>query len=590
MFDRLLLFQHVRRPSSTPHTNWQASRFLYNRNVVTVARRSPMKLRPLILLLPFAVTTAFADPLTIQGPEQSQIDTNLPDGGLPPAIGVRNIQVFRASRDKPDLTDGKGWTYNHHVDMACWKGRLYVAWSSGEKDEDTWPWREVYSTSSDGINWSAPAELFPQGVSNPLRVHFFHAPNGRMLAIDGLRRGEVKLTDKNRDTLVVREILADHALGPCFTLLTSTPVLGSEFFTNSADKGFVEACNQLLANRPFLEQQDYGALLGDRRMKWHESDDKNMTFKAFSFFHRKDGALVGICKKGWVAISTNDGDTWSKPVVPQSLVTGTGKVWGQRTPDGRYALVYNPDHKNRFPLVIVTSDDGLAFHDMRVVHGELPLQRYVGLNKNVGPQYVRGISEWSNDGSWKDDAVWVAYSVNKEDIWISRIPLTNSADAWNTYSPKWAPVSLTKTEGVTLEDQDPYDYARAFQVFPVITKVTVSFDVFTSEAGNAPLEIELLSGSTSRCPVRWELTSKDFNGNRLPCRIEADTQTGKFTLFLSGEPVVKNAPLSEPTAAFTGISFRTSPPRPIIDRAKTSVTNDFPTTLTSFTIQRLKIQ
>ena len=137
-----------------------------------------------------------------------------------------------------------------------------------------------------------------------------------MLAIAGLRRGEVKLTDKNRDTLVVREILADHTLGPWFTLLTPTPLVGNEFFTNSADKGFVEACNQLLANRPFLEQQDYGALLGDRRMKWHESNDKDMTLKAFSFFHRKDGALVGICKKGWVTISTNDGDAWSPAGYP----------------------------------------------------------------------------------------------------------------------------------------------------------------------------------------------------------------------------------------------------------------------------------
>ena len=111
-----------------------------------------MRLRPLILLLPFGITPAFADPIQIQGPEQSQIDTNLPDGGLPPVIGVRNIQIFRASRDKPELADGKGWTYNHHVDMACWKGRLYVAWSSGEKDEDTWPWREVYSTSTDGLH------------------------------------------------------------------------------------------------------------------------------------------------------------------------------------------------------------------------------------------------------------------------------------------------------------------------------------------------------------------------------------------------------------------------------------------------------
>src|SRR5580704_2346257 len=165
-----------------------------------------MRLHLLILLLSLAVTTAFADPIQIQGPEQSQINTNLPDGGLLPAIGVKNIQIFRASHDSPELTDGKGWTYNHHIDMACWKGRLYVAWSSGEKDEDTWPWREVYSTSTDGLTWSPTAELFPQGVSNPLRMHFFLAPNGRMLAIAGLRRGEVKLTDKNRDTMVVREI------------------------------------------------------------------------------------------------------------------------------------------------------------------------------------------------------------------------------------------------------------------------------------------------------------------------------------------------------------------------------------------------
>jgi hypothetical protein len=118
----------------------------------------------------------------------------------------------------------------------------------------------------------------------------------------------------------------------------------------------------------------------------------------------------------------------------------------------------------------------------------------------------------------------------------------------------------------------------------------VSFDVLTSKAGDAPLEIELFSGSTSRCPVRWELTKKDFTVDRLRCRIEANAQTGKFTLFKSGTPLIKDAPLAEPTAAFTGISFRTGPPRPIIDRAKTSVTNDSPTTPTTYTIQRLVIQ
>jgi len=55
------------------------------------------------------------DPILNAATEQSRLDRTLPDGGLPPVVGVQNIEVFRASRDLPALTDGKGWTYNHHV-------------------------------------------------------------------------------------------------------------------------------------------------------------------------------------------------------------------------------------------------------------------------------------------------------------------------------------------------------------------------------------------------------------------------------------------------------------------------------------------
>jgi hypothetical protein len=549
-----------------------------------------MKLHLLIVVSLALATSAFAaDPITITGPEQSQIDESLPDGGLPPVPGVQNIQIFRATSDQQAATDGKGWTYNHHLDMAAWKGRLYAAWSSGERDEDVWPWREVYSTSANGVTWSPPAELFPQGVSNPLRMHFFLAPNGRMLAIAGLRRDETKLTDTNRDTLVVREISADYTLGPYYALLAPTSVTSPDFYTNSADKGFVEACDALLANRPFLEQQDYGALLGARRMKWHDTNDKNTKLKAMAFFHRKDGALVGICKNGWVTVSTNDGDSWSQPVIPPSLVTGTGKVWGQRTSDGRYALIYNPDKKNRYPLVMVTSDDGVTFGDMRVVHGELPPQRYVGEHKNVGPQYVRGISEWSNDGTWKDNAMWVVYSVNKEDIWASRIPLTTIPDTWNTYSPLWAPVSVTK-DGVNLTDRDPNDYCRAVRLFPPKEKVTVSFDVTGTKNGDAPLVVTLFSGACSRSAPTWGLAAKGFLGDKLSCRIEADATKHRYSLYLRNKPLATNVPLTDSVTNFTGVSFSTGPARPVIDRATSSVTNDVPLKLTTYTIQRLTIR
>jgi hypothetical protein len=584
--------------------------------------KSSLHLIPVFLLGlgAVAIATSPDQPIRIDGPEPSLLNLNLPDGGLPPAVGVRNIEVFRATRTAPGLADGKGWTYNHHVDMGCWKGRLYVAWTSGEKDEDTWPWHELYSTSVDGERWSAPAELFPQGVSTPLRMHFFLATNGRMLAIAGLRLGLTKLSETVKGPLVVREILADHTLGTIFTLQTfskRTEQDAPPLFGSSTDKGFVEACVQLLNHRPFLEQQDFGNLLGDRRMKWHESDDKNMQMKAISFFHRKDGALVGIGKKGWVTVSTDEGSTWSRPVRPPSLVTGNGKVWGQRTSDRRFALLYEPDKEKRFPLVIVTGGDGVAFRDMRVVHGELPIQRYEGANKNVGPQYARGVSEWSNDGSRNDPGLWVAYSVNKEDIWVSRIPVPVQAGqtklaagdfvGWNLYSPKWAPVSVEhgKVEVLQLEDRDPYDDAVATVVFPNSKRVNVSFRLLAKQTNGGLLDIELLSSFGGARPVRLSLGDggriKAVDGtNTIECasyaanqwmafQIGADAADGKFAVAIDGKPILEDAAFAQSADLLNRLVFRTGHRSLASSQAQTSVTNDVPIAAAIYRIEQVRI-
>ena len=387
--------------------------------------------------------------LRIDAPELARLNFDLSTGGLPIAPGLETYTVIRSDREHPERAEGLGWTYQHHPDIAAWHGRLYVGWNSCERDEDGWPSRELYSSSTNGKAWAKPAEMFPQGVSTPLRMYFFLAPNGRMLVIAGLRMNHDRTSERTKGPLVVRELRADHSLGDVFTLRAPAQAVPNQppQYDTCAEKGFVEACRQLLADRLFLQQQDYGRLLDSgQRMKWNDpkvwdgdtklKKDAEDFGKAMCFFERKDGAIVGVGKKRWVTISRDGGRTWEQPVRPESLISNMGKVWGQKTSNGRYALIYNPDLEHRWPLAMLTSDDGITFRDPHAVHGDLPARRYDGLYKDPGASYHRGLGKWNNDGSWKDDALWLVYSLNKEEIRVIRVPVGRSATGRQTSSAK----------------------------------------------------------------------------------------------------------------------------------------------------------
>jgi hypothetical protein len=302
--------------------------------------------------------------IMVHGGEQRQVNLKLPDGGLKPLVGVHNVQVFRATRDKPDLADGDGHTYAHHQDMAVWKGRLYVAWAMTPKDEDVPPYKVVYATSTDGFRWSAPADLFPRERAWACRFYFYRAANGRMLTFCAGKSADGNVSEAAKKVLLVREITSDHRLGDVFTLIAPSPDQPPSF-ESATNAGFVAACREAVGNNLLLEQQDYGRFLGDRRMKWHEDPSLNSVGfwkfgKALCFYHRKDGTLVGLSKMGYATLSDDAGKTWSKPLQPPTLLAGSAKIWGQRTADGRFALVYNPDpdRAKRYPLVIVHGDEG----------------------------------------------------------------------------------------------------------------------------------------------------------------------------------------------------------------------------------------
>jgi hypothetical protein len=100
------------------------------------------------------------------------------------------------------------------------------------------------------------------------------------------------------------------------------------------------------------------------------------------------------------------------------------------------------------------------------------------------------------------DDLWVVYSVNKEDMWISRIPVPigrtvdgpvsddfsimetgGVVENWNIYSPVWCPVKIVDfpdkgNKSLMLKDFDPYDYARATRVFGQSPRQQLTFELF----------------------------------------------------------------------------------------------------------------
>jgi hypothetical protein len=237
---------------------------------------------------------------------------------------------------------------------------------------------------------------------------------------------------------------------------------------------------------------------------------------------------------------------------------------------------------------------------MLCVCGEVPPRRFVGTHKDFGQNYVRGIAE--GNGNPPDGGLWVAYSMNKEDIWVSRIAVPirhrvmdpvddtfndNDIDTsgmipnWNVYSPRWASVSVVPfpncaDRSLELRDSDPYDYAKAERVFPESTKVSVEFTASAQHAGGGELQVEVVdrSGALAVRLVFDEDSAIRVKGagqlHSVACyrrlgwskvRITVDTLVHRFDLDVDDHPVVRGAAVAMPLRSVERLVFRTGPRR-----------------------------
>jgi len=484
----------------------------------------------------------------------------------------------------------------------------------------------MLTTSKDGRDWSDPEILFPEyslpkidyedknsgkiyympeGTKAVMhqRMGFYITSGNRLLTLAFYSYCPISRIGPNNGQglgRVVREIYKDGTYGPIYFIRYNRHAGWNEsntdypFYKASRDKDFIQACDELLNNKLIT-------------LQWWEEDRAEDGFytidlgeqepKAFNYYFRPDGITVGMWKDQLTSLSADSGKTWTNLVRSKTLKTCNAKIWGEKTEDGLYALVYNHSatRRNRFPMVVMTSEDGHKFNNMLCLIGEVPPTRYYGWAKNPGPQYLRGII--SGNGNPPGNHMWNVFSVNKEDMWIARthIPITGKVDKhvnqnfenisseadleiWSLYIPQWAPVNVIKVPGgnnnvLQLMDEDPYDYACAERHFPSSSKATIEFSMFIKDLGKDVLEFELHNEKDERA-LRLhfdprleglnfdlgdvEIRPVSFSSNKwYDIKLSFDCDKGVYAFWLNGEKIYDEIDFDIETKSLERIVFRT---------------------------------
>ena len=149
-------------------------------------------------------------------------------------------------------------------------------------------------------------------------------------------------------------------------------------------------------------------------------------------YRKPDGNLVRLARDEYLShriyasISYDEGKNW-EIAQPTNIPDSPSRSVSGNLPNGLIYLIGNQVsepfdkaktvvHYRRDPLVISTSRDGITFDWAASIRTGKPETRYPGLHKGPGFQYPSAVVV--------DDKLWVVYSINKEDMSISSIPLS----------------------------------------------------------------------------------------------------------------------------------------------------------------------
>lgn len=329
--------------------------------------------------------------------------------GLPLLRGERGL-VFRGVE--------KESAFAHHPFIVFWDGRFFAQWNDGYVGEDYPGQRVRYALSRDAVQWEAPVDLTGRESERRFTACGFWIRDGEMYALAALRdasggpetgREPVLLAyrwNKRAQRFGEREVIAkDFFAGniPQRTPDGAWLILGKggvgSWGPMKAAKGGVKS----ISDWTIRDIPGAGKL---EEAEWYTLPNGHLV----AHFRTRGTKPLYLAR----CYSTDNGETWSDPVVTDFPEQGS-RHHGLRLSNGLYALLVNPAPAERIPFSIALSRDGLVYDRIANVRAEETAARWAGRAKGKGYHYMRG---YEHDGK-----LYTIYSINKEDIEVTIIPI-----------------------------------------------------------------------------------------------------------------------------------------------------------------------
>jgi len=363
--------------------------------------------------------------------------------GLPVLQDAQHFDVWKPARREEGA-------YNHYSALIFHNGRFYAMWGNQPYGENGPGQRVLFTTSKDGHAWNPPSVFFTspgpvfRAAPGDKNKALYLVPD-RWVEVDGKLYGVAYVGGAGGISYpIARELKDDGSLGEPF-LLRDLPAKDKLPLFMTAPKQDPALAAKI---KKWYEDNDmiswWAKSAGE--IPLHGIDDAKL-IESFAF-RSKDGMV--ICMRDYTPPDGNcrpsnriyacfpDGKGGWSPLYPTDIPDSPSRAQALRLPDGRVLLAGNQIapkldsglYMPRDPLTLSVSPDGEFFTKvfaLRSGGSAKHTPRFSGITGRAAGTAYGYPSMIVHDGM-----IYVLYSVNKEDIAISMVPLASMQDTENS--------------------------------------------------------------------------------------------------------------------------------------------------------------